>query len=308
MKIRIGTRGSMLALWQAEHIKSELEKLYKEAVVELVIIKTTGDKILDVPLAKIGGKGLFTKEIEEAMLRDEIDIAVHSLKDVPVVFPEGLGLVAITEREDVRDCFLSEKYAGLDALPNGAKVGTTSLRRRMQILSLRPDLVVHDLRGNLQTRIQKLKDGVYDAILLATAGLNRLNIKNSAKYVVEIDTGVMIPAMGQAALGIEARLGSDYESLLKPLNHEKTYIEATIEREFIKALDGGCQVPIGINAKLDGEKIEVNAIIGLPDGSKLLKESVITEKEDFMEVGCELAELMVAQGAREILKEAMKHG
>ena len=200
----IATRKSKLALWQSEHIKARLEKAFPDMEVVLSEMSTKGDKILDTPLAKIGGKGLFTKELEDAMLEGRAHIAVHSLKDVPMEFPKGLVLGAITAREDVRDCLLSEKYEGIDALPEGAVVGTTSLRRRMQILALRPDLEIKNLRGNVNTRIRKLKDGEYDAIILATAGLNRLGLQSEVKYATPIEVTQMIPAMGQAALGIEA--------------------------------------------------------------------------------------------------------
>ncbi|MGD9596691.1 MAG: hydroxymethylbilane synthase, partial [Wolinella sp.] len=252
-KIIIGTRGSVLALWQAEYVKAELERAHEGLSVELKIVKTKGDKILDVPLAKVGGKGLFTKELEEMMLQGEIDLAVHSLKDVPVELIEGLTLSAITEREDVRDCFLSDKYASLETLPLGAKVGTTSLRRSMQIKSMRSDLDTESLRGNVQTRIKRLKEGDFDAIILATAGVNRLDLWKEVNYVIPIDTEMMIPAMGQAALGIECKEGSEAFRLTQILEDEKARIETTAEREFVRVLEGGCQVPIGANAYLEGE-------------------------------------------------------
>ena len=203
-EIIIGTRGSVLALWQANFIKDKLAKLGVEA--RLQIIKTTGDKILDAPLAKIGGKGLFTKELEEKLLNGDIDLAVHSLKDVPVILPNGLSLAAITKREDVRDCFLSDRFGSLDSLPKGAKVGTTSLRRAMQIKAIRADLETLSLRGNVQTRLNKLKSGEFDAIILAKAGVNRLNIsQNEVRFIVPFATNTMIPAMGQGALGLECR-------------------------------------------------------------------------------------------------------
>lgn len=211
-KLIIGTRGSVLALWQANYIKDCLEAQYKDIEVEVKIVKTKGDKILDVPLAKIGGKGLFTKELEELLLSGEIDLAVHSLKDVPVEFVEGLGLAAITKREDVRDSFVSFKYASLEDLPKGARVGTTSLRRTMQISALRADLETQSLRGNVQTRLKKLQEGEFDAIILAQAGVNRLGIQEEVPYIVPLD--FMIPAMGQAALGVECKKGSKAESLL----------------------------------------------------------------------------------------------
>ncbi len=269
-KLIIGTRGSVLALWQANHIKDCLEAQYKDIEVEVKIVKTKGDKILDVPLAKIGGKGLFTKELEELLLKGEIDLAVHSLKDVPVEFVEGLGLAAITKREDVRDSFLSFKYASLEELPLGARVGTTSLRRTMQISALREDLETQSLRGNVQTRLKRLQEGDFDAIILAQAGVNRLGIHKEVPYIVPLD--FMIPAMGQAALGVECKKGSKTELLLGFLNDSKAVFETTCERAFVRTLNGGCQVPIGVNATLENGILKVRSILGLPDGSRILRE------------------------------------
>ena len=301
MELVIATRGSQLALWQSNHIKTKLEELGHK--VELKIFKTKGDKILDTPLALIGGKGLFTKELEDAMLRDEAHLAVHSLKDVPTQLPDGLVLAAITKREVVSDALLSEQYASIEDLPANAVVGTTSLRRRMQLLHMRPDLVVKDLRGNVDTRIKKLRNGEYDAIILAYAGLKRLDFLDSVKYVQKIDESVMIPAMGQAALGIEAR--EDIAPMLKALNDEKTQIETTIERDFVHRLQGGCQVPIGVRAQvLENEDIIVRAVIGLPDGSELLKDKIIGSVANYNELGKELADSMVENGAKELLAKA----
>ncbi len=304
-KLVIASRGSKLALWQSEHIKSRLEALYPGMEVSIEIYKTQGDKILDVPLAKIGGKGLFTKELEEAMLRGDAHIAVHSLKDVPTRFEHGFVLGAITKREDVRDAMLSEKYASIDALPKGAVVGTTSLRRKMQLLKMRPDLFIKDLRGNVQTRMEKLKDGLYDAIILAAAGMNRLGLRTEVKHLVAIDKDKMIPAMGQAALGIECLNDPEILKILEPLNDEAALVETTIERTFIDVLDGGCQVPIGVNAKMyqDG-KIDVEAVVGMPDASEMIHEHIVTHKDHYKTVGAELAQKFIAQGAREILKRA----
>ena len=271
-KLIIATRKSKLALWQSEHIKAELEKAFPDMEVELSEMSTKGDKILDTPLAKIGGKGLFTKELEDAMLEGRAHIAVHSLKDVPMEFPKGLVLGAITEREDVRDCLLSEKYEGIDALPQGAVVGTTSLRRRMQILALRPDLEIKNLRGNVNTRIRKLKEGEFDAIILATAGLNRLGLQSEVLYATPIDVTQMIPAMGQAALGIEAIDDPEILEIISVLNDENAFIETTVERDFVTILEGGCQVPIGVNAKYDGETVIVRCCVGMPDGKEIIKE------------------------------------
>lgn len=304
-KLIIASRGSILALWQSEHIKSRLESMYPNMKVEIKQYKTQGDKILDVPLAKIGGKGLFTKELEEAMLKGDAHIAVHSLKDVPTRFENGFVLAAVTKREDVRDAFLSEKYMSLDSLPKGAVVGTTSLRRKMLLLKHRPDLVIKDLRGNVQSRMQKLKDGLYDAIILATAGLNRLGIKNEVKHIIPIDESIMIPAMGQAALGIETRNDEKIIKIVSTLMDESSHIETTIERDFIDTLNGGCQVPIGVNAKLykDG-KISINAVVGMPDASEFITESVVVAKDEYRTIGAKLANVFIDKGARELLKRA----
>ncbi|MDX1808275.1 MAG: hydroxymethylbilane synthase [Sulfurospirillaceae bacterium] len=303
-KLIIATRGSKLALWQAEHIKDVLEELHNGLEVDLKIMKTKGDKILDTPLAKIGGKGLFTKELEESMLRGEAHIAVHSLKDVPVVFPDGLKLAVITKRADVRDAMLSEKYATLDDLPKGAIIGTTSLRRRMQLLETRPDLKIKNLRGNVNTRIRKLKDGEFDAIILASAGIKRLGLENEVKYFYPIDQSIMIPASGQAALGIEIVDDPEIEKLVSVLNDPTAIIETEIEREFVRKLEGGCQVPIGINAHLNGDIIDISCLIGMPDGTEILKEKIQISKDEYKGIGSVLAQKMIDSGARDILKKA----
>lgn len=300
----IATRGSKLALWQSEYIKSELEKKYPDLIVKLSVMKTKGDKILDTPLAKIGGKGLFTKELEDAMLKGEAHIAVHSLKDVPTQFPEGLKLSVITKREDVRDALLSEKYNGIEALPIGAVVGTTSLRRRMQLLSCRSDLNIKNLRGNVNTRIAKLKNEEYDAIVLATAGIKRLGLQNEVKYFSPIPTSLMIPAMGQAALGIEIVDNPKIEEMLSFLIDEKSLIETTIERDFVAKLEGGCQVPIGVYAKLENYFLHINAIVGLPDGKNIIKVELNEHKNDYKILGAKLADIFIKKGAREVLKKA----
>ncbi len=303
-KLIIATRGSKLALWQSNHIKELLEKAHEGLEVELKVIKTKGDKIIDTPLAKIGGKGLFTKELEEAMLNGEAHIAVHSLKDVPVEFPEGLVLSAVTKREDVRDAMLSEKYNSIDELPKNAVVGTTSLRRRMQLLEVRSDLTVKNLRGNVDTRIKKLKDGEYDAIILATAGVKRLSLENSVNFFSPISTTVMIPAMGQAALGIESVDDEEIKKIVSVLHDEKAFIETTVERDFVEILQGGCQVPIGVNAQLKGEHIVARAVVGLPDGSEVIREKVMASKMDYKMIGKELADAMIEAGAVKLLKRA----
>ena len=303
-KLIIATRGSKLALWQSEYIKKELEKAHPGLEVELSVMMTKGDKILDVALAKIGGKGLFTKELEEAMLKNEAHIAVHSLKDVPMEFPKGLKLAVITKREDVRDAMLSEKYSSLEALPEGAIVGTTSLRRRMQLLKLRPDFVIKNLRGNVNTRIRKLKEGEFDAIILASAGIKRLGIENEVTYFTPISKEVMIPASGQAALGIEIIDNPEVERLVSVLNDENAIIETSVERDFIRVLEGGCQVPIGVNAELQEGRLHVKAILGLPDGSELISEEITADKEAYKNLGKDLARRVIERGAKALLERA----
>lgn len=303
-KLIIATRGSKLALWQSEYVKACLMQAHPDLEVELSIMMTKGDKILDTALAKIGGKGLFTKELEEAMLRGEAHIAVHSLKDVPMEFPEGLKLSVITKREDVRDAMLSEKYASLEALPQGAVVGTTSLRRRMQLLKYRPDFIIKNLRGNVNTRIRKLKDGEFDAIILASAGINRLDLSSEVTYFAPISKEIMIPSSGQAALGIEIVDNEEIERIVSVLNDENAIIETTIERDFIRILEGGCQVPIGVNAQIQGEEIIVKAILGLPDGSQMITQEILGKKEEYKLLGQQLAQKVIDEGAKELLKRA----
>lgn len=305
----IGSRGSVLALWQAEHIKLRLkQELGLDSTIK--IVKTKGDKILDVPLAKIGGKGLFTKELEELLLSGEIDLAVHSLKDVPVEFAKNLGLCAITSREDVRDCFLSEKFDSLDSLPKGAKVGTTSLRRSMQIKARRADLDTLSLRGNVQTRLEKLKKGDFDAIILAKAGVNRLGLSSSdVKHIVPLD--FMVPAMGQGALGIESRLDSSFFDKIALLNDELSALCTGAEREFIKCLDGGCQVPIGVHGKLESGIFSLNAILGLPNGKEILafEKKIEIQKLDStkaLNLARELANTFITNNAKRILAQAQE--
>ncbi|AJC87710.1 hydroxymethylbilane synthase [Campylobacter insulaenigrae] len=304
MKLIIATRKSQLALWQSEHIKECLLKNHPHLDIILEGFKTKGDILLDSPLAKIGGKGLFTKELEESMLRGQAHLAVHSLKDVPSFFPEGLTLAAISKREETNDAFLSEYYKDLKALPLGAKVGTTSLRRKMQLLILRPDLNIISLRGNINSRLEKLKAKEFDAIILALAGIKRLNLDKQIKFVKAFELDEMIPAASQGALGIESIDNNQILDLLHCINNENAFIETYIERDFIKTLEGGCQVPIGINAKIIEEKIEIRAIVGLPDASKILKEKIIISKQDYKNAGKTLAKEMIKNGARDILKEA----
>lgn len=304
-KLVIATRGSQLALWQSNHIKATLEEQNPGLEVELNVIVTTGDKIQDKALSKIGGKGLFLKELEEAMLRGEAQIAVHSLKDVPTVMPDGLILAAITEREDSRDALLSEKYQNIDSLAKGAVVGTSSLRRKMQIQKLRPDLVIKDLRGNVDTRIRKLKEGEFDAIILAAAGINRLSLLDSVKYIYPISLDEMVPSMGQGALGIEAVNDPEVLKIVSRLEDEYSRIETTIERAFVDELEGGCQVPIGVSATvLEDGTISVRATLGLPDGSEMLSDSKIVSKREYENFGRSLAQEFIQKGAKELLSRA----
>ncbi|WRA95619.1 hydroxymethylbilane synthase [Helicobacter pylori] len=298
----IGSRGSELALWQANHIK---ERLKKECLIEseIQIVKTKGDKILDTPLNKIGGKGLFTKELEELLLKGEIDLAVHSLKDVPVVFEKGLDLACITKRADVRDTFLSVKFPDLMSLPKGAKVGTTSLRRSMQIKLKRQDLDTESLRGNVQTRLKKLECGEFDAIILAEAGLCRLNIQG-AKYRKAFSVKEMIPSMGQGALGVEMLKNHKHFITLQKLNDEKSAFCCRLEREFIKGLNGGCQIPIGVHASLMGDKVKIQAVLGLPNGKEVITKEKQGDKTKAFDLVQELLEEFLQSGAKEILEKA----
>lgn len=302
-KIIIGTRGSKLALWQANHIKNILKEKF-DLDSSLEIIKTTGDKILDAPLAKIGGKGLFTKELEEMLLQKKITFAVHSLKDVPIDLPKGLVLASITKREDIRDCFLSHNFRDIAALPKGAKVGTTSLRRSMQLKALRNDLETISLRGNVQTRLSKLQSGEFDAIILAKAGVNRLGISSDdVSFINPISPEIMIPAMGQGALGIECAEDCKILEMLQKLNDETSSIECSLERKFVGLLNGGCQIPLGVNARLDDKKITMNAILGLPNGKDIIKESISGEIGE--ELATKLYDKVLKLGARDVLDRAL---
>lgn len=299
-KIVIATRGSALALWQANHIKSLLEQKYTDIYVELLVLKTKGDIILDVPLAKVGGKGLFVKEIEDALLNGTADLAVHSMKDVPMILPEGLTLGAIPPRGVPTDLFLSEKYESLNTLPQGASLGTSSLRRQAQVLNLRPDLNITFLRGNVETRLRKMQEGQYDAIILASAGMKRMGL--SAKYEQELAPPIFIPAVGQGALGLQIREDDEYMTRrIFFLNHEPTRICVEAERAFLRALDGGCQVPIAGFATLNGESVSLSVLVAEPDGSIILHDegtSVYTEREN---LGKKLAKNLLDKGAKEIL-------
>ncbi|VAX34063.1 Porphobilinogen deaminase [hydrothermal vent metagenome] len=305
-KVIIGTRGSRLALWQAEWVKSELQRLYPDLKVELNRIKTTGDRILDVPLAKVGGKGLFVKEIEEALMRHEADIAVHSMKDVPTEFPAGLHLAVICKREDPRDAFISQiqdsgfKIQKFKDLPGGAVIGTSSLRRSCQLLNIRPDLRIEQLRGNLDTRLKKLDEGQFDAIILAAAGVIRLGLNERITEV--LPPGISLPAIGQGAVGIECRTGDDFiNTLIMPLNHKETSVCVRAERAFLKRLEGGCQVPVGAYARLIDGRIVMDGLVGSVSGEKIIREQMEGDQDIAESIGIRLAEELLSRGAKEIL-------
>ena len=301
-QIRIGTRASALALWQAEWVKSELEKKYPGTAVALTKIKTTGDKILDVPLAKVGGKGLFVKEIEEAMLAGEIDIAVHSMKDVPTFFPEGLHLSCITKREDPRDALLTRNKVKFKDLPKGANVGTSSLRRQAQLMNVRPDFVIHQLRGNVDTRLRKLKEGQYDAIILAAAGVKRLGLaENVSEYIAP---EISLPAIGQGALGIECRVDDrELNDLIGFFNHADTRTCVTGERALLRRLEGGCQVPIACYGEMKNGDLHLTGLVGSVDGKRIIKDAIEGAPDKAEKLGVTLAEKLLSQGADVILRE-----
>ena len=299
--LKIATRQSPLALWQAEHIRSRLESLHQDLHVELVTFVTQGDKILDTPLAKIGGKGLFVKELEAALLDGRADLAVHSMKDVPMHLPEGLELAVICEREDPFDAFVSNHYQHFDELPQGAKLGTSSLRRKCQILKMRPDLDVIDLRGNVGTRLSKLDDGQYDAIILASAGLKRLGLASRILHTLAPE--LSLPAVGQGALGLECRAqDQDVLNLILPLMHDETNVCVRAERAFNAYLEGGCQVPIAGFATLNQGELKIEGRVGSVDGQTLLKAEQVGDPEDAEQLGISLAKSLLEQGAGELLK------
>ncbi|MDD3448816.1 MAG: hydroxymethylbilane synthase [Gammaproteobacteria bacterium] len=299
--IRIATRKSLLALWQAEYVKRELERHHPGLEVELLGMTTKGDRILDAPLAKVGGKGLFVKELEQAMYDGRADIAVHSMKDVPVELPEGMALPVICEREDPRDAFVSPRFADLDALPEGARVGSSSLRRQCQLRARRPDLVVRDLRGNVQTRLGRLDAGEYDAIILATAGLLRLELEE--RIACRLPVEVSLPAIGQGAVGIECRADDTrLQELLAPLHHPRTATVVAAERALNRRLEGGCQVPIAGYAVLEDGGLWLRALVGSPDGRTVVRGEVRGEPADAEALGTGLAEDLLARGADRILR------
>ncbi len=300
--IRIATRESLLALWQADYVATALKSAHPGLEVEIIKMKSKGDKILDVPLAKVGGKGLFTKELEEGLLAGDADIAVHSMKDVPMELPEGLHLPVICPREDPRDAFVSNTYKSFAELPEGAVVGTSSMRRQCQLLAQRPDLEIKFLRGNVQTRLRKLDDGEYDAIILAGAGLKRLELEERITELLDITT--LLPACGQGAVGIECRVDDDDVNLmLMALNDNKTQARVLAERAMNRRLEGGCQVPIGGYAELDHGVIVLHGLVGRPDGSEIISGSVSGFPEAAEELGNVLAEDLLARGAGDILAE-----
>ena len=300
--IVVGTRSSKLALWQAEYVAGRIREKYPDKSVKLLHITTKGDRVLDVPLAKIGGKGLFTKEIETAMLDGEIDIAVHSLKDMPTALPEGLVLAAITKRANVGDAFVSIKYDSFAKLPKGAKIGTSSLRRKAQLLSVRPDLQICDLRGNVNTRLDKLAQGKFDAVILAAAGLERLGFSDKITEILPKE--ICIPAVGQGALAIETR-ADDKETidLLSFLHDEAAATTASAERAFLARVEGGCQVPVGVYAETNGDNITVEAVIASLDGKRLLRDKITGNASDAAELGIHIAESLLDKGGLAIMQE-----
>ena len=300
--IVIGSRGSQLALWQANWVKSELERLHDNVDIDIRIIATSGDIIQDVPLAKIGGKGLFVKEIEEALLANEIDLAVHSMKDVPMELPTELGISVITKRENPLDALISKNGEKLADLPQGATIGTSSLRRSSQLLKYRDDFKIHPLRGNVDTRLRKVEEGKYDAILLASAGLNRLGWAN--RITEEISHDILLPAMGQGALGIETRLDDTMiYDFISTLNHEQTHYAVSAERSLVGRLDGGCQVPIGAYARVEKGLITLKGLVASLDGEIIYKLENVGPVDDAINIGQELGSKLLKMGANEILEK-----
>jgi len=301
-EIIIGTRSSNLALWQANFVKEEIEKKYSDIKVGLKTMKTKGDKILDAPLSKIGGKGLFTKELEEAILNKEVDIAVHSLKDMPVALPKGLEIAAVTKRQDAGDAFVSDKYESFDKLPIGAKVGTSSLRRRAQLLNKREDLKIFDLRGNVETRLRKMREENFDAVILAVAGLKRLGFQDKIKEIMPKD--IMLPAVGQGALAIETRENDDrVKDIIAFLNDTDTKTATSAERAFLTRVEGGCQVPVGVYGEVSGDTLKLAGVIASLDGKRLYRKEIETNVENAESAGKSLAEDLLNMGGQKILEE-----
>lgn len=300
--LRIATRKSPLAMWQAIFVKTQLEKHHPTLTIELIPMSTQGDILLDTPLAKIGGKGLFVKELENALLENRADIAVHSIKDIPATFPNNLGLTAICQRGDPRDAFVSNQYDSLDALPAGSIIGTSSLRRQCQLRHTYPHLVIQDLRGNVGTRLSKLDNGEYDGIILAVAGLKRLNLETRIRMPLPPEHS--LPAVGQGAIGIECRLDDHYtQHFLAPLHHHNTAICIQAERTVNNRLQGGCQVPIGSYAIWQNKQIWLRALVGMPDGSQIIRGERCFKPEDSHKMSIELAEELLNNGAKQILNK-----
>lgn len=298
--LTIGTRGSQLALWQANWVKAELEKLHPDLTVRLHLIKTKGDKILDVPLAKVGGKGLFVKEIEQALLDHQIDLAVHSMKDMPADLPQGLTIGAVPHREDPSDVLISNEHRGLDRLPQGARVGTSSLRRSSQLLHKRPDLAIVPLRGNLDTRLKKISTEHLDAIVLAAAGMKRLGLAQRITESLPITS--MLPAVGQGALCIETRVDDEHVAqLIASLNDQDSHTAIIAERAYLKTLEGGCQVPIAGHASVNGTEITLKGLVASLNGEQIIRETVTGPAESARQMGVDLATQIIAKGGRSLL-------
>jgi hydroxymethylbilane synthase len=303
--LRIATRKSPLALWQAEHVRTRLLALHAGLQIELLTMSTKGDRILDSPLAKIGGKGLFVKELEQGMLEGSADIAVHSMKDVPAELPDGLCISAILEREDPQDAFVSSHYASIDELPEGARVGTSSLRRQCQLRARRPDLEILDLRGNVGTRLAKLDGGDYDAIILACAGLKRLGLEG--RITAALTPEIMLPAIAQGVIGIECRCDdARVKALIEPLNHAVTWQRTQAERAMNATLAGGCQAPVAGYSVINSKVIELRGLVGRPDGSEIIRGDISGPAEAAQALGTQLAEELLSRGARPILDELLR--
>lgn len=302
ISLTIATRGSKLAMWQAEHVAGLIQAVHPQVDIDFKIVKTSGDKILDVPLAKVGGKGLFVKEIEEAILAGEADLAVHSMKDVPAELISGLALGVMPERDDTSDCFLSMQYSDWQSLPQGAVVGTSSLRRQAQLLALRPDLTIRTLRGNLDTRLGKLEKGEYDAIVVASVGLKRLGLQ--APYACRLVPPDFYPALGQGALGIEyPTANTELNYLLSALDHAPTRVTVTAERSFLHELEGGCQVPIGGMAEVEGDQVTLHGFVSDVRGNTVILEQDRAECREAESLGRSLARRVLDRGGREILRQ-----
>jgi hydroxymethylbilane synthase len=305
-RLRISTRKSPLALWQAEHVRARLVAAHPGLEVELVTMSTAGDRILDAPLAKVGGKGLFIKELEQALLDGRADIAVHSLKDVTVTLPDGLHIPVIGEREDPRDAFVSNKFDLLAALPSGARIGTSSLRRTCQLRALYPQLEIVSLRGNVNSRLAKLDGDEFDAIILACAGLKRLGLGERIR--TELPPEILLPAVGQGAICIECRSGDhDVEQLIAPLHHPDTAVRVAAERALNARLEGGCQVPIAAFAELNADVLHLRALVGEPDGSHVIRGEIEGDATRAAALGVDLANELLARGARTILDKVYAH-